>query len=114
QYDLVNQRHEDDRADIAKPVRKLVSIETLKVASLKRRNGTMGLSVRCSSTKKRTSMTADPISRPSTSGEVQAWSLVMESATIRGIKPATSAAAPGKSMSRTDALERTKSRIETA
>ena len=56
-------------------------------------------------------MTADPMSRPSTSGEVQAWSLVMESATIRGIKPATSAAAPGKSMSRTDAFERTKGRV---
>ena len=82
-------------------------METLNVEFLKRPKGTIGFWVRCSRTKKTASMAAARPSSPSTSGEVQEWSRVMDSAIINGIRPAISATAPGKSISRIDALERT-------
>src|SRR5439155_16743186 len=93
--------------NMPKPVRKPTIIETLKVEFLKSEKGTIGWSLRISIKKKTARMTAATASRLSTSGEVQPWSRVIESATIRGTRPATNAAAPGKSMSRIDADERT-------
>ena len=92
--------------NIPKPLKKPTIIETLKVEFLKSWKGTIGWSDRSSTRKNTASMTAASASRPSTWGELQAWSRVIESATISGIRPATSAPAPGKSMSRREAVER--------
>ena len=93
--------------NIAKPVMKPTIIETLKVESLKSPKGTIGWSVRNSRMKKTIRRRAAAASRPMTSGEVQAWSRVIDSATISGTSPPIRAAAPGKSMSRMEADERT-------
>ena len=89
-----------------KPLKKPTIIETLKVEFLKRLKGTIGWSERNSRRKNPISITAATASRLRTWKEVQAWSRVIESATIRGTSPAIKATAPGKSMSRMEADER--------
>ena len=74
----------------------------------KRSNGTTGCCAQRVSTRKNaTSITPANASRPSTSGEVQEWSLVIERPTRSGITPAARVAVPRKSISRQVALERT-------
>src|SRR3981189_2211605 len=77
--------------NIPKPVRNPTIMDTLKVASLKSEKGTIEWSLRISITKKTARMTAASASRPKTSGEVQPWSRVIESATISGTRPPANA-----------------------
>src|SRR6266566_4713158 len=91
--------------NIPKPVRKPTIMETLKVEFLKSEKGTIGWSVRSSTMKKMARRRAAAANSPRTSGDVQPWSRVIESATISGTRPAISKPAPGKSMSRMEAEE---------
>src|SRR5438309_3676829 len=93
--------------NIPNAVRKPTTIETVKVVFLNSSRGTIGCATRDSTNTKPASITTANASRPSTSGEVHAWSRVMDSAISSGTTPAARVTAPKKSMSRHDAFERT-------
>ena len=90
--------------------KKPTTMETAKARFLNSWKGTIGSLTRRSIMKNAISIAMPNPSRPRTSTEVQPWSFATESATSTGIRPAASAADPTKSMSRQDALVRTKGR----
>ena len=93
--------------NIPKAVMKPTIMLTLNVGFLNRCSGTIGCSARDSTKTNAASIAAAIASKPVTCGEVHAWSRVMERAINSGTMPAASVAAPQKSMSRHEALERT-------
>ena len=96
--------------NIPSALKKTTTIDTAKTRFLKRRKGTMGSLTRCSMTKKAISMAMPNAIKPSTSKDVQPCWLASERETRSGIRPATSAPAPQKSMSRQEAVVRTNGR----